>query len=461
MKSIRGALTVIFMDNSTVSQILDGIASFRSWIIGIWWLWMFPLLFLAARSLWLAYVREWYRRHLAWSMFELKIPREILRSPRAMEQVLASIYALINAPGNIKETWWDGEVTKWSSLELVSFGGEIRFFMRATKDNWPMVQAALYSHYPDLELVEISEEEDYIHRMPPTADEVLKIPRRLFGSESILDPNKSDVYPIRTYIDFEESEEDFRLDTLATMLEVLGKCGPQEELWLQILIRPVVGDWWKKEGEAEIEAIKKRNTTSIVSSEFGETQMTRLYPGFGDAELIKGIDKKIAKPAFESVIRYLYMTAPEAYNGNFARRGIASALNQHMSKAFNQFDYNKGAATRVDYHFKLIPPIFPKHRYLARQRKIYRHYRERYIYPQTFAENILEVKGFHFGIWGWKSSRMVLNTEELATIYHLPTKPVMSSQLIRKVEARKIGPPMGLAIYGEEGERADLPGLQK
>ena len=56
---------------------------------------------------------------------------------------------------------------------------------------------------------------------------------------------------------------------------------------------------------------------------------------------------------------------------------------------------------------------------------------------------------------------MVLNTEALATIYHLPTKPVMSSRLIRKVEARKIGPPMGLAIYGEEGESADLPGMQK
>lgn len=446
-------------DSSVTSQVFDSIASFRSWIISIWWLWAFPLLFLVARSLWLAYIREWYRRHLVWRMFELKIPREVLRSPRAMEQVLTSINALINAPGNIKEMWWDGEVTKWFSLELVSFNGEIRFFMRATQDNWRLVEAALYSHYPDLELVEISEQDDYIHRFPPTADEVLRIPRRLFGSESILDPHKSDTYPIRTYVDFEESEEDFRLDPLATMLEVIGKCGSQEELWLQILIRPVLGDWWKKEGEAEIEKIKERNTQRFVSTEFGESQMTRLYPGFGDAELIKAIDKKIAKPAFESVIRYLYITAPDAYNSNFARRSIASGLNQHMSKAFNQFDYNKGAATRADIY--IFPYVFPKMRMRARQRKIYRHYRERYIYPQTFMENILEAKGFHIGIWGWKSSRMVLNTEELATIYHLPTKPVMSSQLIRKVEARKIGPPMGLAIYGEEGERTDLPSIEK
>ncbi|MBI4225305.1 MAG: hypothetical protein HY617_03155 [Candidatus Sungbacteria bacterium] len=446
-------------DNSATSQILEGIAAFRSWIISIWWLWVFPILFLLARSLWLAYIREWYRRHLVWSMYELKIPREILRSPRAMEQVLASIYALVNSPGNIKETWWDGEVTKWSSLELVSFGGEIRFFMRATKDNWTMVQTALYSQYPDLELVEIPESEDYIHRMPPTAEEVLKIPRRLFGSEQIL--SRPDVYPIRTYVDFEESEEDFRLDPFATLLEVLGKCGPKEELWMQILIRPVLGDWWKNKGEAEIEKLKERNTQKIVSQEYGETSMTRLYPGFGDAELIKAIDKNIAKPAFETVIRYLYMTAPEAYNSNFARRGVASALNQHASKAFNEFYYNKGSATRVEYHFGIIPPFFPKRRYLARQRKIYRHYRERYIYPQSFAENILELKGFHFGIWGWKTSHMVLNTEALATIYHLPTKPVMSAQLIRKVEARKIGPPMGLAIFGEEDERADLPGIGK
>ena len=446
------------MSDSALSSVIDGIYAFRSWMISIWYLWIFPLLFLVARSLWLAYVREWYRRHLAWRMYELKIPREILRSPRAMEQVLTSMYALINGPGNIKEMWWDGEVTKWASLELVSFGGEIRFFIRTVENNWTMTEAALYSHYPDLELVEISESEDYIHRMPPTADEVLKIPRRLFGSEQIL--SKSDVYPIRTYVDFEESEEDFRLDTLATLLEVLGKCGPKEELWLQILIRPVAGDWWKEKGEAEIEIIKARNTQKIVSEEYGETSMTRLYPGFGDAELIKAIDKNIAKPAFETTIRYLYITAPEAFNGNFSRRGVSSALNQHASKAFNEFYYNKGTATRVEYHFGKIPPFFYKRRFLARQRKIYRHYRERHIYPHSFAETLLELKGFNFGFWGRKSSAMVLNTEELATIYHLPTTPVMSSQLIRKVEARKIGPPMGLAIYGEEGE-SDLLGMRK
>lgn len=446
----------MFFNDRAVVQIMEALDAVRSFFLQIWWLWLFPFLLLAAGSLWLAYVREWYRLHIPWTMFELKIPREILRSPRAMEQVLTSIYALRNAPGNIVEKWWDGEVTEWFSLELASFGGEIRFFMRTPTQHRSMVEAALYSHYPDLELVELAPADDYIHRFPRTVDEVLKN-HRLFGSESIL--ARPDVYPIRTYMDFEEAEEDFRLDPIGTLLEVIGKCGSQEELWMQILIRPA-GDGWKEEGEKEIEVLKEKSTIRTVSPEFGTFEMTRLFPGFGIAELIKAIDKNIAKPGFDTVIRYLYITAPGAYNSNFARRGVSSALNQHASKALNEFSYNRSAATHINKYKAPYFWFFYKQRFLARQKRIYRNYRRRHIYPETLTENALAFHGFHFGIGAWRSSRMVLNTEELATLYHLPTKPVMSSQLIRKVEAHKMGPPMGLAIYGEEGE-SDLPGMKK
>ena len=77
------------------------------------------------------------------------------------------------------------------------------------------------------------------------------------------------------------------------------------------------------------------------------------------------------------------------------------------------------------------------------------------MYQETFGMTVLDMKLFN---WGWRPRRfsnMVLNTEELATIYHPPTYIVLTGPLIKRVEARKTGPPAGLPIYGEGSE--DLP----
>jgi hypothetical protein len=45
---------------------------------------------------------------------------------------------------------------------------------------------------------------------------------------------------------------------------------------------------------------------------------------------------------------------------------------------------------------------------------------------------------------------MIFNTEEMATLFHLPTKIVLTGPSVKSSEARKAGPPAGLGIYGEE-----------
>ena len=80
------------------------------------------------------------------------------------------------------------------------------------------------------------------------------------------------------------------------------------------------------------------------------------------------------------------------------------------------------------------------------------------MYSETTVGALLESKWYHFGFGARESSKMVLNTEELATIFHPPTIAVQTGPLIKRVEARKVGPPAGLPIYGEEGE--ELPGIK-
>ena len=56
-----------------------------------------------------------------------------------------------------------------------------------------------------------------------------------------------------------------------------------------------------------------------------------------------------------------------------------------------------------------------------------------------------------------KSKITHFSTEELATLYHLPSFPVLTAPFIKRVEAKRMGPPAGLQIFGEE---EDVPGLK-
>lgn len=417
----------------------------------LWWLWLFLVVFFLARSIWLAYVQEHFKSEIKWVMLEMRIPRELRKTPKAMEQVFMSIHAVRNAPspGNYGEKWWDGEVTLWFSCEIVSFGGELHFYIRIPDKHRNMIEAAVYAQYQDIEIVEV---EDYLDRLPVSITELHKAGYELFGNELKL--AKPDPYPIRTYVEFEAIEEEKQLDPISTILETLAKIKPQEHAWLQILIQPV-DDSWRKKGEAMVKTLKEKTGKERVQTGTGTFIMTERSPG--EVEVMKAVERNIAKPGFNTLIRYIYVSPKELYSDGFARRGIFSALNQYASESLNKFKHNTKAWTRASIWY--WPHFFPKRRKVSRQERIYDYYRTRKIQDETFAGKAMRMKWFHWGISAQVEGHMVLNVEELATIYHPPTFVVLTGPLIKRVEARKVGPPAGLPIYGEVGE--ELPGIKK
>ena len=52
--------------------------------------------------------------------------------------------------------------------------------------------------------------------------------------------------------------------------------------------------------------------------------------------------------------------------------------------------------------------------------------------------------------WNIHSKTFELNTESLATLFHPPTRIVLTAPHMVRVESRKTGPPAGLAIFGDE-----------
>ncbi|TSC77344.1 MAG: hypothetical protein G01um101433_638 [Parcubacteria group bacterium Gr01-1014_33] len=438
--------------------------SFQDWIVSLWWVWGGLILGLLAQSLWLAYAQDHYRKYPV-VLFELRIPREIRKTPRAMEQVFTTIQSIRNSAGNFEEKWIKGEVPEVFSCEIASFGGEVHFYMRGPKRHENMVKAALYGQYPDIEVEEV---EDYVDRMPRTFEELSNAGYNIFGNELTLskrakDRTMLDMYPIRTYIDFEAVDEIKELDPIAPLLELMGGIKPQEQVWLQIVLQPLVDEWpandyigrWLKKGEEEIDRIRRERGRSTIDPKTGAITFAIISPA--DQEILKAIDRTISKPAFWTVIRYIYIAPREIYSANFGQRGVYSALNQYAVETYNKFRHNYFAWTRTSMWYP--PYLLPKMRAFARRERIYRSYRRRKTYDDKLMGRLFDLKFFHLGIQLYSQKwRFVMNTEELATIFHMPTYLALTGPFIKRVEARKVGPPAGLPIYGGEDEK--LPGAK-
>ncbi len=440
-----------------------GIVQVFAWT---WWFWLFLILAPITTSTWLFWRREVFKAEMKWVLFELRIPREITKSPKAMEQVLTAIHALRNQADNVRETWWDGEVTRWFSMEMVSLGGEVHFYFRFYKKYRPLVEAAFFSYYPDVELVEV---DDYVDRFPENIQEMYKQGYETWGTEMVL--SREEAFPIRSYEEFEAVAEEKEYDPISTFLEVLGKVKPEEMVGIQLLIAPRDPKLWKDKYEEFVQELankskKKGAAKKIVSTktEFpggplpafsAETTESKednssFFRSFmrspGETDVLKAVENNLSKPSFDTLIRFLYFSPQPLFYDSFARRGITGAFNQYGSLDMNKFEQNKKVGTKVEFW---EGPIFPKLRKALRAQRLIYNYKRRKNPIDTFMGRLITSHIFNWNIY---SRRFGMSTEGLATLFHPPTFKVLTGPHIKRVESRKVGPPAGLAIFGDEAE---------
>ena len=135
----------------------------------------------------------------------------------------------------------------------------------------------------------------------------------------------------------------------------------------------------------------------------------------GEADVVKALDAKTSKLAFETVLRWVYIDRTETLNTE-GTRGVTAWARQFVDEALNSFRPNLAT-----FSFIARQP-FKKRKMYIKKRRIYDAYRFRRM-PAKVA---------------------ILNTEELATVYHFPTITVKVP--IPRVEAKKGSPPPGLPI---------------
>lgn len=409
-----------------------------------WWFLIFFPIYFIAHGTWFAWRQRVFEHGFKWDLVEMRIPREILKSARGMDQVLQAIAALRNTPGNLQEKYWDGEIPMWTTLEMVSFGGEIHFYIRMNRKIRSLIEAAFYAFYPDIELVDIPPEEDYATTiLPHTVGELTASGRTLWGSEMVL--KKSPMYPLKTYLEFENMDEAHQFDPMSAFIETLSKIRPDEQFFIQFNIQPMDRAWGDAY-EHDFDELKKPKRVKVedLTTEDGVAGAT-VQRTPTESQYLEMIERNLSKPAFETTIRFMYVYPEGRKNDSIASRTVMSTFNQFADASLNWFRRNEKMSTKIKgWNF---PYVFPDLRRKFREQRLIEFYREREMWTETRMGRILSSHIFNFNT---HSQPIVLSSESLASLWHPPSNLVLTGPHTTRMESKKMGAPSGLPIYADD-----------
>lgn len=358
-------------------------------------------------------------------LLEIKIPREIPRSPQAMEMFLNNLYNVF--PGNLIKVYGEGAIRPWFSLEIVSLGGAVHFYIWMPAGFRKLVESQLYAQFPG---VEVSEAKDY-------SLEVIHDPKKYnFGWFGQVGLTKADAYPIKTYIDYEldkDPKEEYKHDPLVSLLEFMGSLRKGEQAWVQILIQGHTKEGlrfgriftkpdWKKDVENEIKEIVKKATLKTED----QKMPTVLNLTKGQQEVIASMERHVNKWAFDTMIRATY----------FAERDVFSGINiGGLLGSFRQFSSITLNGLRPIWMCGFEYPAwqdFKGIRKMQNERLILEAYKRRSFFNPPF-------KNFH-------NKPFIMTTEELATLYHFPSIEVAATPTLTRIPSKKAEAPANLPI---------------
>lgn len=406
------------------------------WVPMLWWL------FQEIWEAWLNYVAGGWASKRKYVYLAVDVPKDTEQTPSGMEAIFNQ---LAGAHGTMTEweKFWEGVFQESFSCEIVSIDGYVQYIIRAPKDQRDLVEAAIYAQYPD---AEISEVRDYATDVPmnwPNED------WDFFATEYLL--AKPDAYPIRTYREFEDKVRGELIDPMSAMLEIMSKIGKGEQIWYQVIVKPIVDPDWVPAAQAEIDRVVEKEgtggekagilrgianlpvrliqaiTDAVFPDTVGEgfevrggprTNVMSLTPG--ERTNVEEMERKITKLAYKCRIRIVYLAKKNVFNKARGVGPVVGAIKQFNDGTKNYLKVGKKSWTKANYAFK-------KARVYGRQNSFIRAYAGRDM-------------GAGEAVGGF-----VLNSEELATIYHFPMASV-KAPMVKRTASRKSEPPPTLPI---------------
>lgn len=312
----------------------------------------------------------------------LEIPRTNDKKELAAEQLFASLHGILRDRDELKNS---GGVQEHLSFEIVSTGGQIRFFVWVPKVLQSFVEGQIYAQYPSVQIYKMKE--DYAtHHKPHDV---------VYTSEIVLSENE--VLPIKTF-------ENFEVDPLAGITGTLAKLNPDnsEELWIQILTRPIPDDWHKSTTDKWVKKVKSGQKSfrflGIDWAWLVDALGAFARPPEGGAEnpvevklsdraktQVEEAEKKATKLGYEVKIRLAYLGSDQT-DAKLNMQALVGTFKQYNSTNLNGFK-SVGA---------------------------------------TFDHSALEA----YKMRQFTDHGFILNISELASVYHLPHTSVETPNIV-------------------------------
>ncbi|MBI2620646.1 ATP-binding protein [candidate division WWE3 bacterium] len=336
---------------------------------------------------------------------EIQVPRneethiEMQTAPLAAENMFAAIHGLLRRDYHMQEH---------ISFEIASSPDGIKFYAVVPEDIYKFVENQIYAHYPTAQIRDVG---DYTRDI------------RSEGQFSVatLRLSKSQIYPISTFKDFE-------VDPLSAVTSSLAGVMEDEVIWFQFLVKPMP-DVWQKEGYDHVSAVRGGTSASPpLFSELGKSitkELGTLFIDLIDKALgappkaipyssgagsvvrlssgqeleLKAIENKLSKMGFKVVIRVMSHAATiERVRSNI--RAVVASMKQFSTANLNSF-------------FADTAP--------------------------NDSQGFLEFTNREFD----EKDGFVLNTEELGSVFHLPSSAVETPN-ITWVYSKQSEPPANL-----------------
>ena len=342
--------------------------------------------------------------------------RDVTNEALSQAQVMYSIIASTLTKGFSSRVFGQRHM----SFEIVAANGLIKYYAVVPAVITETVKQAVISAYPTARLEEIEEESIF-------ADEVTT--EQVAGGELTL--KKDFVYPISTY-------EDSQRDASLAILNAMSVTKQGEGVALQLLFRPTDGSWTKISTERVKNILDGKKVAAQGKKVLYEGAM--LVKDFAQAffhppephdklddgkklsnleqEEIAAIENKTKYPGFETLVRVV-ASAETRERSEAMVSGVVAAFSQFDSANYNGFRYNM----------------------LKDARKLVRDYIFR-MFPQGMRTNIL-------------------NSVELASIFHLPTQKAIPTSQVERQATKQVEGPAKLVKEGVVLGVNEFRGVQK
>jgi len=317
-----------------------------------------------------------------------------------MEQLYS---ALANFKTSQKDAFVYGQPSITFEMAVPHIGQEISFYLAVSHRIETVIEKQIHGFFPEAEVEKIK---DYNIFNPAGS-----------VAASYLTLSKNYFLPFKTYKNLER-------DPLAEIINSFNKIDERGEgAAIQIVLSPVSGDW-RKRGLEIAREMQKNKTFSKAKEETSAAGMIMKAVKTGQKskesqsapspqaaitpiqqEQIKALEEKASKVGFYANIRLIASSATKVQADEILR-GLEGAFAQFNHPNFNSFKINRVSGNAL--------------------RKL--------------------IYNFSFRFFDSRQ-KMILNSEELTSIFHLPVTPLGAPQL-KSVKAKQASAPMNLPKEG-------------